>query len=448
MTIQNGHMITRTIDQECPQRLRMQYNTPDSVSSLQSSPFMKNSPKWFTCTPIRFVGDQSFFARDSGLLCKGFQEIGVDCKAIMPGPPMDVDLTGDLIRTDYKNLEDPAWWKSLGGEGVVFYAWGDGRYLPIARAIKASGLIFISHLDTGGMFSVANGLPAYFGSLWRGIMGRRGVNIGSISYYAFRILNALSLRLIRVELPRSKHLKCADIIGAVSPISFQRISRICRAYGGDKLAAKVRHIPHPNASYMVYDPSITKERMVIAVGRWDDEKVKGTDILLATIEKLVSTDHSLTIEIYGPVASKMKAWHDRFPPPLRQRVRLLGLLPNAVLRLALQRARVSLCTSLAEGYHTVSAEALCSGCSVVGPDVPEIPSMKWFTEHGFGRMARREPSALAQAVLDELHSWDAGDRNPLRISEHWTSILHAPRVAELILGIASEFTNNRRGFSD
>ena len=83
--------------------------------------------KWFTCTPVRFVGDHTFFARDSGLLCKGFQEIGVECKAIMPGPPMEVDQTEDLIRTDYGNLEDPVWWASLGGEGVVFLRLGFGE---------------------------------------------------------------------------------------------------------------------------------------------------------------------------------------------------------------------------------------------------------------------------------------------------------------------------------
>jgi hypothetical protein len=77
-----------------------------------------------------------FFARDSGLLCKGFQAVGVHSKAIMPGPSMDGDLVADLIRTDYCNLEDPAWWRSLDAEGVVFYGWGSGKYVKIARAIR------------------------------------------------------------------------------------------------------------------------------------------------------------------------------------------------------------------------------------------------------------------------------------------------------------------------
>ncbi|MEI6177930.1 MAG: hypothetical protein WCS43_13650, partial [Verrucomicrobiota bacterium] len=111
----------------------------------------QESGKWFTCTPLRFKGDRTFFARDSGLLCKGFQEIGVACKAIMPGPPMDDDQTDDLIRTAYENLEDPAWWKTLNGEGVVFYGWGSGKYVKIVRAIKQADLLLVSHMDTAGM---------------------------------------------------------------------------------------------------------------------------------------------------------------------------------------------------------------------------------------------------------------------------------------------------------
>jgi len=400
--------------------------------------------KWFTCTPLRFKGNDTFFARDSGLLCKGFHEIGVACKAIMPGPPMEDDQTEDLIRTDYKNLEDAAWWRSLGGEGVIFYGWGDGRYLSIVRAIKAAGLILITNLDTGGLFSMVNGLRAYTGSLWRGITGRRGITLTSLAYFVYRVAYSVSLRIVRVDYPRARHLREADIIGSVSPLAMERILKVCRIYGGERLASRVRLIPHANASYMTDDPLVERERLVIAVGRWDDEKIKGTDLLLATVEELAARDKDLVIEIYGTFAPKMKGWHERLAADVRERVRLVGIVPNATLRLALQRARISLCTSLGEGYHTVSAEALCSGCSVVGPDVPEIPSMQWFTSGPFGQMGPRTATGLASAVLAELSAWDEGRRDPVGTSKHWSSLLHAPRVAERILGLAGDLKGARK----
>lgn len=69
--------------------------------------------KWYTCTPVSFKGDHTFFSRDSGAFCKAFQRIGVESRAIMPTPAQEGDEP-DLIRTEYANLEDPAWWKSLG----------------------------------------------------------------------------------------------------------------------------------------------------------------------------------------------------------------------------------------------------------------------------------------------------------------------------------------------
>jgi len=399
--------------------------------------------KWFTCTPLRFKGDHTFFARDSGLLCKGFQEIGVACKVIMPGPPMDDDQTEDLIRTDYRNLEDAAWWRSLCGEGVIFYGWGDGRYLSIVRAIKAAGLILITNLDTGGLFSMVNGPCAYTGSLWRGTMGRRGINLKSLTYFVYRVAYSASLRIARVDYPRAQHLKVADIVGSVSPLAMERIQKVCRIYGGQRLASKVRLIPHANASYMADDPLVARQRMLIAVGRWDDEKVKGTDLLLATVEELVERDPQLLIEIYGTCAAKMGAWHQRLAPAARVRVRLVGVVANSELRLAMQRARISLCTSLGESFHIASAEALCSGCSVVGPDVPEIPSMQWFTSGPYGTLGPRTARGLSSAVLVELKAWDDGERDAPAISKHWSGLLHAPRVAERILGLAAELKGAR-----
>lgn len=398
---------------------------------------MKSQRQWLTCTPVRFKGDHSFFARDSGLLCKGFQEIGVDCKAIMPGPPMEDDQTADLIRTDYRNLEDADWWRSLGAEGVVFYGWGGGKYARIARAIKEAGLVLITHMDTGGILSVFNGIPEYAGSIWRVSKATHGKLMGCL-YCAARLSYGMTVGVVRNDLGRARHLKTADVIGAISPIALARIQKACRAYGGEALAARVQHIPHPNGSYMQPDPKTSRRRLVVALGRWDDAKIKGTDLLLATLDNLCRQDSEVEIEIYGRSNLRMTEWHQALDEARRNRISLMGVVPNTSLRLAFGRARVSLCTSLTEGYHTVSAEALCCGCSVVGPDVPEIPSMKWFTDGPYGRMAKRNADALAEAVILELKAWDAGQRDPMAIGKHWGSMLHAPRVAERILKLTDE----------
>lgn len=348
------------------------------------------------------------------------------------------DQVEDLIRTDYRNLEDPNWWKSLGGDGVVFYGWGSGKYVKIVRAIKRAGLILVSHMDSGGMLGVFNGFSAYARSLWRVGRGERGDGILATLHFAARLGYSATLGVIRNDFRRARHLKYADLIGAISPVALERIRKVCRFYGGDRLARRVQLVPHPNASYMVPDPTSRKERMVLAVGRWEDVRVKGTDMLIKTADLLLRTDSAVRMEIFGRVTPIMETWHQHLPRNLQSRVNLCGVVPNTVIRRALQRAQVEVCTSLREGYHTVSAEALCCGCSVVGPDVPEIPSMKWFTDGPYGRLTDRSPTGLLGGIVSELAAWSSGLRSADAISSHWGRILHSPRVAEKILRLVGQ----------
>ncbi|MEY2914943.1 MAG: hypothetical protein RLZZ184_4252 [Cyanobacteriota bacterium] len=210
---------------------------------------MNNSPKWYTCTPVRFAGDRTFFARDSGLLCKGFQEIGIECKVIMPGPRMDCDQTEDLIRTDYRNLEDPEWWRSLGAEGVVLYGWGSGKYVKIVKAIKQADLYLVSNMDTTGILGVFNGFSEYGSSLWRVSMGEATSKPAGMLRYLLRFAYSATLAVFRNDIGRARHLKQADLIGAITPIGMERIRKVCRFLGGEVLANRVKLIPHACASY-------------------------------------------------------------------------------------------------------------------------------------------------------------------------------------------------------
>lgn len=389
--------------------------------------------KWLTCCPKDFDGSARFFSRDSGLLCKGFQEIGIVCKSILPGEPRSNDQVDDLIRTDYKNLEDSAWWKGHEVEGVVLYAWGDGRYYKIAKAIKQADIVLITHIDTAGVFSIFNGVTCFVGSRWRTIQGKESSKVGFWLKFLGKTAGAMTFGLFWSDPRRALHLRKADVIGVISPIAQERIQSVCRVYGGRRLAERVALIPHPNASYMVVDPEIAKERLVIAVGRWSDAKIKGTALLMETITKSWENDHEISFEIFGEPTDEMKQWIEDLPNGARERVILRGNVANKELRRGLQRARISLCTSLQEGYHTVSAEALCCGASIVGPDVPEIPSLKWFTQKDSGLLAERNSTKMSEAINREMRSWDIGERDPKKISERWTEKFHAPNVARLIL---------------
>lgn len=389
--------------------------------------------KWFTCAPLRFKGNELFFSRDSGLLCKGFQKLGYESKAILPGPPMQDDHEDDLIRTDFANLEDPSWWRELGGEGVVFYGWGSGKYVRIARAIKGAGLILVSHMDTYGLISILNGPIKYGGSIWRVSRGANGGVSRSIISFIRKYMYSATFGLAVTDYRRACHLREADCIGAITPIALKRIGHVCRYYGGCDLAERVALIPHPVPDYMNYSENIAKEVLVVAIGRWNDERIKGTRLLADSVSCLLSKDASVRIEVYGELPQSLILWYETLDHHCRSRVFLKGRQSNKNLRHALQRASVSLCTSMCESFHIASAEALCSGASVVGPDLGELPGMQWFTDGEFGTLAPRTPEGLAEGLCKELKAWQEGRRDPRAISDFWSGQLHAPNVAKRIL---------------
>jgi len=387
-------------------------------------------PKWYTCAPVRFSGDEAFFARDSGLLCKGFQAAGVSCKAIMPGPPMEGDCALDLIRTPFKNLENPAWWKSLGGSGVVFYGWGLGRYVPIVKAIQSAGLHLVTNMDSDGFLSPVIGPIAFL----RGLCARFGNSqapLSSSARIAFKAATAFSWGIVHNDSGWLKHFSFADAVAAVSPIGVDRIRRFCLFYGRKDLAQKIHLIPHPVSHKMTYEGS-PKENRAVAIGRWDDP-VKDPFLLKETILYCLQSDSEIRFVIYGKMPIHLQKEFEFIARQHSGRLTLGGVVPNAQLAPMLQTSQILLCTSRRESFHIASAEALCCGCSVVGPDVQEAPAMSWFATEPHGRLATRDPLAMGQAVLDESVAWKAGKRDPSIISMTWQARVSAPQVAKQLL---------------
>ena len=112
--------------------------------------------KIYTCTPVAFHANDGFFIRDSGLIASTLRTLGRDSRCIMPLPYYDDDQREHLIRTEYSNLTSPEWWKSTGIDALILYSWASPKFIPVARAIRKSGIKLIIHLDTSGYFDGAD----------------------------------------------------------------------------------------------------------------------------------------------------------------------------------------------------------------------------------------------------------------------------------------------------
>lgn len=381
-------------------------------------------PRWFTCTPVVFGGGANFFARDSGLMCRGLQAAGCESRAVMPGSRQEED-DGDLIRTDYGNLESADWWRSQQLEGVVLYAWGSPRFRKVAKAIHDAGIFLVLNQDNGGLISPLAGFGGW-------VEEQRIMSGGGLRF--LKLLARGIAGMAVTDPPRASHLKQGDVIACVSPVAADRYRKLCTAYGGTALARRVVMVPHPVESGFGLGNPVEKIRQVGCVGRWEDARQKRPELMQAVLGQLVAGDREVRVKIAGHPTPGMRDWHASLSEEEKERVILLGRLEREPLMEMLRRSQVFYSPSAFESFGIAAGEALCCGCSVVAGRSPSMAAFEWFVSRDSGRLAETDNAAGHLAALrEELSCWNSGGRDSGGISTGWCQQLHAPRVAARVL---------------
>lgn len=382
--------------------------------------------KWYTCTPISFHGDHTFFYRDSGLFSRAFSASGCESKAVMPLPARKGDWP-ELIRTEYSNLENAAWWKSQEIDGVLLYAWGAAKYERIARAIHESDTKLVIYLDTSFGF-----YPFYDWKAQTELFWSKSGRFKGIIPFAEKIFKGNLLIPIFVEGRRKKHLLHADIITAPIPYTVKSLKKWNLFYK-DSLIDKVKLLCNPVAEHFIYTGEC-KQEQIIAIGRWDDFIQKRPLFLQKTLQLALTKNHSVKCSILGSGCEQMIKWKEMLPAYISERITIERNIANTELPSLYKNSSVCLCSSEWEGTHIVSTEALCCGCSVVAPNKVGLEALQWYVTENSGTLSREDtPESLAEALLEELRQWGSGNRNPDEISRIWKKRLHATASVKRIL---------------
>jgi glycosyltransferase involved in cell wall biosynthesis len=351
---------------------------------------------------------------------------GLESRPVMPGPPMPDDDVR-LIRTDYKNLSNPAWWQSQAPGAVILFSWAMPIYTPTAAAIKASGAKLMVFLDTAGFWSPRSSGHEWYKAHWDACRRKKGVGIGALRFAASIVRSFIPAAFDR---PRLNHMNLADILTVTSPLVLQRTQRYARVYGYESLAERMFHLPLPVAPHMRYEGQ-EKRKRVICVARWlpQDWPEKGPALLLASLCRFLNQRPDYEAIVVGRGACSLRNT-GFYPNSLdRQRLELVDYLPNKDIASLLAQCRISVCSSFHESYHIASFEAACCGCSIVALKSPDLPALQSLAETN-GTLADKEnPKAFADALFREAEAWDRGLRNPGRIARHWQAQTHANEVA-------------------
>lgn len=384
----------------------------------------------FTCTPVRFKGDHTFFARDSGLLSAGLRMNGVGSKAVMPGPPIPDD-DPDLIRATPAELESAEWWRSHELDAVVFFSWAMPAYTCIAEAIKASRTKLVVFLDSAGFWSPWSEGKGWLTAQWNSCVRKRGLALGSARFIAAVVRSCLPRTF---DHPRLRHMNLADAVTVTSPLVMDRTRNYARVYGYASLQNKIRCLPLPVSPHMRYEGQ-QKHKRVICVARWlpQDWPEKCPKILLDSLAAFLERRPDYEALVVGRGATALKTARF-YPQSLNSgNIRLLDYLPNSELPPLLAESQISICSSFHESYHIASFEAACCGCSIVALKSPDLPALQFLAQTD-GTLATSEtPRAFRDALCHEANLWDHCARNPSAISGHWQKETHAPNVASRLM---------------
>lgn len=383
-----------------------------------------------TCTPVAFRGDQSFFARDSGLLCRGLQMVGIHSFAVMPLPAQHGDEES-LARASVEQLQDASWWKSQSADAVVFYAWAMPEYAPISRAIKASGAKLLLYLDASGLWSPWSDGADWFRAYWNFNRRTYGCFLGSIRFLLGTIRQAIPATFAR---PRLKHMALADVIGTCSPDALERTIHHAKTFGFGHITDRITLLPPPIPLHFTYKGE-SKRNRVISVARWlkPDWAQKNPAMLLASLALFLNgrTDYEAVVVGRGASELKRAIFYPRKLDHLP--ITFIDALPNAELTTLYKESRISFCSSYHESFHLASFEAACCGCSIVALDSPDLPALQWLAESD-GTLAKEEkPELFAEALRAEAEKWDSGGHSGEDISHRWSSELHADKAAARVL---------------
>lgn len=212
-----------------------------------------------------------------------------------------------------------------------------------------------------------------------------------------------------------------------TPVATMRLKKLAESLGVSP--GKFRLVPHPidTEIFRLPHPAPPKQPILISVGRWQALQ-KDWVLLQASLRIFLDRHPEFRAVVFGPGVSSSS------PHP---RISLPGPVPPKEIAHQLQLAQILFFSSRYESFLLAGAEALCCGCSVVGPR--EVASAEYFASF-FGGLppAPRKPRELADALDREAQDWRASKRDPQAIAARAVSEFSYVHVAHSILSIFGE----------
>lgn len=363
--------------------------------------------------------------KDPVQITLGLRDIGVDVVFVARNSVSQFDAAQapfPLLMS--AAIETASFWRDLPVDAVLVIS----RLAPdaekIVAAVNAAGLRLILKADSDGTLGYPLA-PNYLRTLsWRGD--------------PLRTL----LRHVKWRFPMRRYvgkkidqIAMVDAVIVESPKARSNILSILQYWGCEGLGSKVHFVPNPVApDVFAVDAMTEKQKLVMAVGRWDDAGPKNTEVMVRAIIEFLRECDGYRAVIVGSGDDIVTHLAERIDSGSLGRLDIVGAMDHSRLAQRLADAQILFMPSRIESFGIVAAEALCVGCSIA---VTPIESLEYLAADGFsGTVASGfDTSSAKEALLAEAKRWDAGERIPHEIAAYWRARLNRREIASAILAI-------------
>jgi glycosyltransferase involved in cell wall biosynthesis len=391
---------------------------------------MQNRPAapetWLTAIPMRYFEGPAFWKRDAGLMCLALRKSGINSRFVAIGEPA-VRNDVPLILGSLEQFSDARWWKQWNADGVVWHAGGAPRYVGVAKAIRESGARLVLRMDSQGNPSPRVNFRSFLEQNYYHAFDR-GTPLPWFYAMAKSVIFKVNRQAFDTRLCR--YLSHADLIIIESPLAKATFCRYLSKVQRDDLIERVCVIPHPALDDLRYDPSQSKRAQIIAVGRWQ-AYAKDAPLLMRVLASVLGRLPNHQAVLYGSGSQVLEELRKRMPLETQKRIEIAGAVSHDAVCAAYQSAQVIFFSSRVEGFPVAAAEALCCGCSVVGP--AKLRSLNFIASQGAGTVSpSRQWTDMGDALAAELEIWRLGRRNPVEISRNWNDLVSASSVVRQV----------------
>lgn len=378
-------------------------------------------------TPLPYGDGSGWWGRDLGLTVRAFRQLGHDAQLVCyPTTHLKDPLDRPVQLVTQSQAASRDWWAQQSPDLVLLGLWSQSKYKPIRKAALSSNARVIERCDGDGFRFPSCGHRQF----WKNTISAQKDAHPHWPAALATIFGGCKATLFEIfaryfESRLASTLAVIPLFLSETPLSTQSLQSLATRIGSNP--SRFQHVPHPIDENVFSYAGESKKNTVIAVGRWGSWQ-KDWPLTQRALEIFLDRNPHYEAVLFGSGLPLGR---------IGERIFSRGIRPQKEISKILKEAKILFFASRYESFLLAGGEALCSGCTVIGPST--IPSAFYFSEIFNGPTPPgRTASKLAYALEAEAQAWSQCTRDPHKISEDARHQMGSLFVAKKILTFASE----------